>query len=159
MTESGLIEAYVMTHDPYRCGVHRAGALTLTSSVNTAWPYDTVDYDPNSNFTTGVGAHYTAPQNGYYNFSASTLVTGTAAGQFIGLAVAQNKQGAGYATVYQGQYSLTQGVTNIGASVSAFGILATAGDLFQIQYLASAALVTAVSFAFNWAQIEWAGPS
>jgi len=159
MTESGLIEAYVLTHDPYRCGVHRAGALTLTSSVNTAWPYDTVDYDPNGNFTTGVGAHYTAPQNGYYNFAASTLVTGTAAGQFIGLAVAQNKQGAGYATVYQGQYSLAQAANNLGASVAAFGIQATAGDLFQFYYLVSAALVTIASFEYNWAQIEWAGPS
>jgi hypothetical protein len=34
--------------------------------ASTTIPFDTVDYDPLGSLTTGVGAHYTCPVDGYY---------------------------------------------------------------------------------------------
>ena len=58
-----------MAHNPWRARMYLSGNTAITT--DTAIPFNTVDYDPNGNLTTGVGAHYTVPVNGLY------LITGS----------------------------------------------------------------------------------
>jgi hypothetical protein len=44
--------------------MHMGSTGTITSGQIIPW--DTIDFDPNNNLTTGIGAKYTCPVDGFY---------------------------------------------------------------------------------------------
>lgn len=57
--------------NPYQFGTYRNSALTINTGANKI-TYDTEEYDPNSNFSSGT---YTAPVAGIYHFDAQYTIT------------------------------------------------------------------------------------
>jgi len=118
---------------PYRGRMYLGSAQSIanaTDSVNINW--DTVDYDPNSNCTTGSGAKYTAPVTGYYtaSFQLGFGTWGTSAGTFfLTILVNGSTGGDGAHDVGRRDVAANAGASFINGSWQ--GLL-NANDTFQV---------------------------
>lgn len=80
---------------PWKARMHSVGAQNLTQNAFTKVAFDTVDYDPNGNLTTGVGAHYTVPANGYYLITCNLFTsTNSVNAELMAAAISKNNPGA-----------------------------------------------------------------
>jgi hypothetical protein len=70
--------------NPYRFSVSRSGAWTPTASTQNTVPFDTVEYDPNSNWT-GASYRYTAPVTGLYHFGGQMSCSAATGTVFVAL--------------------------------------------------------------------------
>lgn len=54
-------------YNPYKARMYMSGAVSLgTANAWNVVPFDTVEYDPSGNCTTGASAKYTVPVSGDY---------------------------------------------------------------------------------------------
>jgi hypothetical protein len=153
MADSLLLAALAQQHNPWRAEMYRSAALTLTNGVFTAFPFDTVVYDPNGNLTTGAGAKYTVPVDGYYACSSSISIQATAGSQTLALSLYKNGVEARRSNE---QDSVAAGANNL--PVSVFGIPCVATDTLQIFYF-TPALAVNQGAALCWAQFAFVAPS
>lgn len=67
--------------NPYKFSVYRNGALTInaagTNSGNTKITFETENFDTGSNYDSSTNYRFTAPIDGFYFFTAHTIVSGT----------------------------------------------------------------------------------
>jgi len=54
--------------------MYLATAQSIPATTTTYINFDTVDFDPNGNVTTGAGAKYTVPVNGFYIVSVAVAL-------------------------------------------------------------------------------------
>lgn len=88
---------------------------------STAIPFDTIDYDPNGNCTTGAGAKYTVPADGYYIMTFAIAETSATTGVFGVL----RQNGTG---LCQTNYMSTIAGNVVGATTARL----TTGDVIQL---------------------------
>jgi hypothetical protein len=140
--------------------MYRNTTLTpLTTSAWTVYPYDTVLFDPNVDLTTGAGAAYTCPVDGYYAVSGSWSTSASLAdGTETGAAILQT--GSYNGRVMRGTVTTAGAASPISASVSAPCIACLAGDTLQIEYFttASGTNASALGLEFSAAYFSFVAP-
>lgn len=119
----------------YYFRAYRNAAYTPGASGSQTVPFDTVDSDPNSNFTTGSSAHYTAPVTGLYAFYARLSVATGPGRYFLQLLVNGSEVRRGT--------DITD-ATNILGSILAVQVHLTAGDTVSVAcYMGTARAIEA----------------
>lgn len=128
--------------NPYRFSVARNAAWTPTAGAENLVPFDTVEYDTNSNWSGASNYRYTAPITGLYHFNGEMSSTSTGGATFI--------------TIYKNGAAYRRGDrTGNNTNSSYFGISVnmylTAGDYVDLRfYVAGGAVETGQ--AQNWFQ-------
>lgn len=60
--------------NPYKFSVYRNAALSIGAGATAKVTFDTENFDTNNNFDAVTNNRYTAPVNGFYDFSASVHI-------------------------------------------------------------------------------------
>ena len=141
MSDSLLIAAFALQHNPWRARMHYAAGGSVAAGV--AIPFATIDYDPASMCTTG---RITVPVDGYYQVS--------------GYAQNSTTSVAWRVDIYRNGIVDTYGTTIPTAGVSIISsatciIKCVAGDYLNLM----SAITTTVVGNVNSFEVSWIAPA
>jgi hypothetical protein len=152
MADSLLLAALALQNNPWRAAMHRSTSYTTVSATLTTFPFATIDYDPNSDLTTGASALYTCPADGFYDIDTGYTISGMSGVEELVIYIYQNGSVVHEKIVYA---SATSPDLTVSTSRR---FLCSAGDTLQIKYYTSDALTCTVTPSTNWAQFAWVSP-
>ena len=138
---------------PYQARMYRNAALSVNGTQ--VLPFDTIEYDPNGNASTGASASYTAPIAGRYRVVARTAQDNTASGNIrLVLSIL-----AGGSEVRRGLDSTLNNLI-FGGTVEATVTLALAQNV-QIQTITqpAGAVNLDAGSALTFVEVAWQGPA
>lgn len=137
-----LISVKDIKKNIYVFSVYRNAAFNTVAATNTKIPFDTEDYDDNSNFDSTTNNRYVAPVDGVYHFDTVVRATSTAVGQAIDCMLYKNG-----VMVASGNRNCEQfGVVLIGASCHK-DLKLVAGDYIETYCYTTVAMAVNVSAA------------
>lgn len=117
--------AAVNIDNPYKFSVYRAGALSIGAGATAKVTFETESFDTNNNFDAVTNNRYTAPVNGFYNFSAAVSIAVNA--NLYGIILYKNGS-----SVKRGNFSSTGAVATDNIFVVNTLLQLTAGDYIEV---------------------------
>lgn len=153
--DAETVAALALLHNPWGAEMYRNSALTLTGgNVVTTYPFDTVNYDPNGNLTTGTNAAYTVPVDGYYSALGFTNYSPGATGDLLYLTLFQNSSEARRGD--ERIAGVASGTTT--AYVVVLRIPCLQGDTLQIKYSMNTGRAVTTGNILTYAQFSFVAP-
>lgn len=138
------IEVANKEKNPYKFRVYRNSSYTTVAATSTITPYDTVDFDTGSNFSTST-YKFTVPITGFYFFSCAVVLSSDSSNTRMFTTIESANAGE---LARSSDYNATTG-GYYAASVSTFAKL-TAADTVYVNYYTQAALSVITGSATNF---------